>query len=132
MTPDPARLANQLNLRRGMRLWVSGVPEEIAQALDAAVPGLSIEAAPSAGLDAALVVVPTREALAAALDRLGPLLATSGFVWLGWRAGTLGLDSPQLGDLVGPGWLVDVEPLLLLPEWRATRLVPRRRERTDG
>jgi hypothetical protein len=131
MTPDPASLAAQLNLRRGMRLWVSGVPDEIAQALDAAVPGLSIEAAPSAGLDAALVVVPSREALAAALERLRGLLATSGFVWLGWRAGTLGLDSPQLGDLVGPGWLVDVEPLMLVPDWRATKLVPRRRERAS-
>ena len=132
MTPDSASLAAQLNLKRGMRLWISGVPEEIARAIDVAVPGLSIEAAPSAGLDAAVVVVPSREALPAALERLRGLLAMSGFVWIGWRAGSLGLDSPQLGDLVGPGWLVDVEPMLLVPGWRATKLVPRLRERLGG
>lgn len=132
MTPDAAHLADQLNLRRGMRVWVSGVPQEIATAIDASVPGLSIESAPSAGLDAALVVVASREALATALERLRGLLAPSSFVWIGWQQGALGLDSPQLGDLVGPGWLVDVEPLVLVPGWRATKLVPRLRERPGG
>ncbi|MFZ3483416.1 hypothetical protein [Sphingomonas sp. 3-13AW] len=132
MTPDPASLAKQLNLVRGMRLWMRGVPDEIAQALDTALSGLSIEAAPSAGLDAALIAVPTRDAITAALAPLGELLTNSGFVWIGWRTGTLELDSAGLCDLIGPAWRIDVEPNAMVPGWCATKLVPHRCEPSAG
>jgi len=75
-------LAKKLSLKPGMRAWFDGMPATVAEEIGDI--GLVLLSKPEAPIDAAHIFVTMREDMDVKLQRLRPLLAASGFIWVSW------------------------------------------------
>ena len=121
---DTMPIASRLGLERGMRIWASDLPAAVRDEVESETLGLSLEAGPSAGLEAVLVFVADAADIRPTLERLSGLLTPSGFAWIGWPESQAS-DAVGLQDQAGRDWLIDHEPQLLTQGWCAAKLKPR-------
>ena len=77
-------LAKKLSLKPGLRCWFSGMPASLLAEIDPAALGLVLLDDPAPGLDAAHIFVTERADMVVVLQRLRPLLAPAGFIWVSW------------------------------------------------
>ncbi len=123
-------LAKKLSLKDGMRVWQEGMPESvIAEILSA---GLQLQhlPKPEAPIDGAHIFVTERSALEAKLQRLKPLLAPSGFIWVSWpkKASKVPTDMTEdtIREVCLPMGLVDVKVCAIDESWSGLKLMQRR------
>lgn len=126
-------LWKKLGLEDGLGLWRDGVPDSVAAEIAEAGLALDERPAPEAGLQAALVFVTARDALAERLGRLRPLLAPAGMVWVCWpkKASKVATDITE--DIVRaealPRGFVDVKVCAVDAVWSGLKLVIRKTAR---
>ena len=123
-------LAKKLSLKDGMRVWQEGMPESvIAEILSA---GLQLQhlPKPEAPIDGAHIFVTERSALETKLQRLKPLLAPSGFIWVSWpkKASKVPTDMTEdtIREVCPPMGLVDVKVCAIDESWSGLKLMQRR------
>jgi hypothetical protein len=127
-------LARKLSLKDGMRVWWDGVPDSVRAEIAAEGLALELLAAPQAPIDAAHVFVTVRGALEAELDRLMPLLAPGGFIWVSWpkKAARVATDITEdtIREICLPMGLVDVKVCAVDSTWSGLKLMIRRSARS--
>jgi hypothetical protein len=127
-------LARKLGLKPGMRAWFLDMPDSVRAEIAVEVPGLSEQAAPSAGIEAAHIFVTRREALAREVTALRDLLAPAGFLWVSWpkKAAKTDTDITEnvVRDVALPIGLVDIKVCAVDEKWSGLKLVIRKALRT--
>jgi hypothetical protein len=127
-------LAKKLGLKPGMRAWFLDMPDSVRAEIDREALGLSEQAAPSAGLEAAHIFVTRREALARQMEALRQLLAPAGFVWVSWPKKAAKTDTDITEDVIRevalPTGLVDIKVCAVDEKWSGLKLVIRKALRT--
>ena len=123
-------LANKLSLKDGMRLWWDGIPESVADEIEAHGLQLEMLAAPEAPIDAAHIFVTERAALEAKLHKLMPLLGSRGFLWVSWpkKAAKVPTDITEdtIRDVCLPMGLIDVKVCAVDQTWSGLKLMKRK------
>ena len=123
-------LANKLSLKDGMRLWWDGIPESVADEIEAHGLQLEMLAAPEAPIDAAHIFVTERAALEAKLHQLMPLLGSRGFLWVSWpkKAAKVPTDITEdtIRDVCLPMGLIDVKVCAVNQTWSGLKLMKRK------
>ena len=123
-------LAQKLGLKPGMRAWFLDMPDTVRAEIDADRLGLSLQTAPSAGIEAAHIFVTRRADLAREVTALRELLAPAGFVWVSWpkKAAKTDTDITEnvVRDVALPIGLVDIKVCAVDETWSALKLVIRR------
>lgn len=128
-------LAKKLSLRSGMRTWWEDMPDGVRGEIEAEE-GLALDHldAPEAPIEAAHIFVTLREDMAARLNRLRPLLAPSGFIWVSWpkKASKMPTDITEdaIREVILPDTdLVDVKVCAVDSVWSGLKLMIRRDRR---
>lgn len=123
-------LARKLSLKDGLRTWWQDMPDSVRAEIEAEDIALELLAAPEAPVEAAHVFVTERIALERAIDRLLPLLARDGFLWVSWpkKASKVDTDISEdvIRDVVLPLGLVDVKVCAVDATWSGLKLVIRK------
>ena len=127
-------LAKKLGLKPGMRAWFLAMPDSVRAEIDVDNLGLSEQAAPSAGIEAAHIFVTRRDDLAREVTALRELLAPAGFVWVSWpkRAAKTDTDITEntIRDVALPIGLVDIKVCAVDEKWSGLKLMIRKSLRT--
>lgn len=127
-------LAKKLGFKPGMRAWFLDMPDSVRAEISVNALGLSEQAAPSAGIEAAHIFVTRREDLARAVTALRDLLAPAGFVWVSWpkKAAKTDTDITEnvVRDVALPTGLVDIKVCAVDEKWSGLKLVIRKSLRT--
>ncbi|CAN5680897.1 DUF3052 family protein [soil metagenome] len=123
-------LAQKLGLKPGMRAWFLDMPDTVRAEIDADRLGLSLQTAPSAGIEAAHIFVTRRADLTREVTALRELLAPAGFIWVSWpkKAAKTDTDITEnvVRDVALPVGLVDIKVCAVDETWSALKLVIRR------
>lgn len=123
-------LAEKLGLKPGMRAWFPNMPDSVRAEIDFASIGLSEQAAPSAGIEAAHIFVTRREDLVRELTALRDLLAPAGFIWVSWpkKAAKVETDITEndVREVALPLGLVDIKVCAIDEIWSGLKLVIRK------
>lgn len=123
-------LAAKLSLKDGQRVWWEGMPGSVRAEIEGSGLVLDLLAAPDAPIEAAHVFVTSRAALEDAIDRLKPLLAPAGFLWVSWpkKASDVPTDITEdvIREVALPLGLVDVKVCAVDATWSGLKLVIRR------
>jgi len=123
-------LARKLSLKDGMRSWRDGMPDSVAQEIDAEGIELDLLDAPEAPIEVAHIFVAERILLEAKLEELLPLLSPSGFLWVSWpkKASRTPTDISEdvIRDVCLPMGLVDVKVCAVDATWSGLKLMKRR------
>ena len=126
-------LATKLSLRDGLRIWWENVPDSVQAEINSRV-ALELLTEPAAPIEAAHVFVVSRFALEEAVDRLLPLMAPNGFLWVSWpkKASRVATDITEdtIRDVALPLGLVDVKVCAVDEIWSGLKLVIRKERRT--
>ena len=127
-------LAQKLGLKPGMRAWFLDMPDAVRAEIDADRLGLSLQTAPSAGIEVAHIFVTRRADLAREVAALRDLLAPAGFVWVSWpkKAAKTDTDITEnvVRDVALPTGLVDIKVCAVDETWSGLKLVIRKSLRT--
>jgi hypothetical protein len=120
-------------MKDGMRVWREGMPESVANEIEAEGLTLELLTSPEAPIDAAHIFVTERSKLEYELDRLKPLLRPSGFVWVSWpkKASNVPTDITEdsIREVCLPTGLVDVKVCAIDAIWSGLKLMIRRDRR---
>lgn len=123
-------LAKKLSLKDGMRVWRDGMPDSVAEEIEAEGLQLDRLPAPSQPIDAAHIFVTERAALEAKLRQLMPLLAPAGFIWVSWpkKTSKMATDITEdvIRDVALPMGLVDVKVCAIDVTWSGLKLMIRK------
>ena len=123
-------LAKKLSLKDGMRVWRDGMPDNVAQEIAADGRQLELLDRPESPIDLAHVFVTDRAALASRLERLLPILAPAGIIWVSWpkKASKVATDISEdtIREIALPMGLVDVKVCAVDPTWSGLKLVVRK------
>jgi hypothetical protein len=127
-------LAKKLSLKDGLRVWFAGMPESVRAQIDADHLALIHLAEPEPGLDAAHIFVTDKAEMARQLDRLRPLLAPTGFIWVSWPKKVSKVPTDITEDsiraVILPGTdLVDVKVCAVDEIWSGLKLMIRKERR---
>lgn len=123
-------LAKKLSLKDGMRVWRDGMPEIVADEI--ASEGLTLDflGTPEKPIDAVHIFVTERSKLEHQLDRLLPLLAPSGFIWVSWpkKSSKVPTDITEetIREICLPVGLVDVKVCAVDETWSGLKLMKRK------
>ena len=127
-------LAKKLGLKPGMRAWFLDMPDSVRDEIDVENLGLSEQAAPFAGIEAAHIFVTRRDDLAREIAALRQLLAPAGFVWISWpkKAAKTDTDITEntIREVALPIGLVDIKVCAVDEKWSGLKLVIRKSLRT--
>jgi hypothetical protein len=123
-------LARKLSLKDGMRVRFEAMPGSVRAEIDGA--GLAFAPAED-GIDAAHIFVTGRAELRDSLDRLLPLLARDGQIWVSWPKKAAKMPTDVTEDVVRevalPMGLVDVKVYAVDEIWSGLKLVIRKAPR---
>ncbi len=126
-------LANKLSLKDGMRAWWEGMPASVHEEIEKSGVALRLLEGPEAPVEAAHIFVTERSALEEAIERLLPLLAPSGFLWVSWpkKASKVPTDITEdtIRDVALPLGLVDVKVCAVDAIWSGLKLMIRKDRR---
>ena len=122
-------LWQKLGLKHGQRLLVVDAPEHLPQLLEGAPEGVA-RLARLGEFDVALLFVTSRAALASALTRALPRLASGGMIWIAWPKKASGVATDVTEDTVRdvalPMGIVDVKVCAIDATWSGLKLLRRR------
>ena len=122
-------LWQKLGLKHGQRLLVVDAPEHLPQLLAGAPEGVA-RLARLGEFDVALLFVTSRAALASALTRALPRLASGGMIWIAWPKKASGVATDVTEDTVRdvalPMGIVDVKVCAIDATWSGLKLLRRR------
>lgn len=125
-------LRKKLGVVPGQTTWRLAMPDAIAAEIDGDAPPLLVDA-PIVGLESAHLFTVDRVALAEALARLRPLLASKGMVWVSWPKKASKVPTDISEDLIRalalPMGYVDVKVCAVDAVWSGLKLVIRVSER---
>lgn len=114
-------IADALQIVEGFTVWVVGGSVEETALLDPLPEGATTVDQPHDYLDAAVLLVDSRDTLADQLDEVLPHVGSTPFVWVCFPPDDI--DRETVGMLVGEfGWMVG-EPIVLDETWSALRLL---------
>jgi hypothetical protein len=120
-------LARKLSLKDGQRIRFEAMPASVRAEIEAA--GLALTPVEEA-IDAAHIFVTGRTELAESLERLLPLLARDGQIWVSWpkKAAKVPTDVTEdtIRDVALPMGLVDVKVCAVDETWSGLKLVVRK------
>jgi hypothetical protein len=120
-------LAKKLSLKEGMRVRFEAMPGTVRSEIDGA--GLTLIPAET-GIEAAHIFVTGRTELSDSLERLLPLLARDGQIWVSWpkKASKLPTDVTEdvVRDVALPMGLVDIKVCAVDETWSGLKLVIRK------
>jgi hypothetical protein len=123
-------LAKKLSLKDGQRVWWENVPDGVRSEIEKSGLALELLGAAEAPIDAAHIFVTSRLALEAAVQRLLPLLARAGFIWISWprKASKLPTDISEdtIREVILPLGLVDVKVCAVDATWSGLKLMIRK------
>ncbi len=126
-------LAKKLSLKDGQRVWWENVPDGVRSEIEKSGLALELLDAAEAPIDAADIFVTSRLALEAAVQRLLPLLARAGFIWISWpkKASKLPTDISEdtIREVILPLGLVDVKVCAVDATWSGLKLMIRKERR---
>ena len=126
-------LARKLSLKDGQRVWWQDVPDSVRREIEAEGLVLELLQSPEVPLDAAHIFVTSRAALEQSVNRLLPLLAPSGFLWVSWpkKASRVPTDVTEdtIREVALPLGLVDVKVCAVDATWSGLKLMIRRASR---
>lgn len=127
-------LARKLSLKDGLRTWWEDMPDAVRDEIEREGLALDHLSAPAAPIEAAHIFVTSRADMEARLERLRPLLAPSGFIWVSWpkKASKLPTDITEDGirEVILPSTdLVDVKVCAVDSVWSGLKLMIRRDRR---
>ena len=126
-------LARKLSLKDGLRTWREDMPDSVRAEIASGGVALELLDAPVSPIDAAHVFVTTRAGLEDAVQRLLPLLAPTGFLWVSWpkKASNIPTDVTEdsIRDVALPTGLVDVKVCAVDEIWSGLKLMIRRDRR---
>lgn len=135
MTPgySGTPLANKLSLKDAQRVWWEDVPDSVRAEIGAEGIAFDLLAHPDAPIDAAHIFVTERYRLETSLERLLPLLARTGFIWVSWpkKASKTPTDITEdtIREVALPLGLVDVKVCAVDATWSGLKLMIRRANR---
>jgi hypothetical protein len=138
LAPRPAGysgtpLAKKLGVRDNQRTWRSQMPPSVAEEIAASGPQPMLLQRPEPGLEMAHVFVARRVELAHLLDKLRPLLAPAGILWVSWPKKSSGVATDITEDTIRaealPLGLVDIKVCAVDMTWSGLKLVIRKSER---
>jgi hypothetical protein len=128
-------LARKLSLKDGLRTWWEGMPDSVRTEIEVEGIVLDMLAEPEAPVEAAHVFVTERAELEKAIDRLLPLLAPDGFLWISWpkKASKVETDINEdvIRDVALPLGLVDVKVCAVDATWSGLKLMIRKALRSS-
>ena len=128
-------LARKLSLKDGMRTWWQDMPDSVRAEIEAEGLALDMLGAPEAPVEAAHVFVTERAELEKAIDRLLPVIAPDGFLWISWpkKASKVATDITEdvIRDVALPLGLVDVKVCAVDSTWSGLKLVIRKELRSS-
>jgi hypothetical protein len=120
-------LARKLSLKEGMRVRFEAMPGPVRAEIDGA--GLALVPVVD-GIDAAHIFITGRTELKDSLERLLPLLARDGQIWVSWpkQASKLPTDVTEgvVREVALPMGLVDVKVCAVDDVWSGLKLVIRK------
>ncbi|MEA3037908.1 MAG: hypothetical protein QOE79_421 [Sphingomonadales bacterium] len=120
-------LAKKLSLKDGMRVRFEAMPGPVRAEIEGA--GLALVLAEDA-IDAAHIFITGRTELRDSLERLMPLLARDGQIWVSWPKKAAKLPTDVTEDVVRevalPMGLVDVKVCAVDETWSGLKLVIRK------
>ena len=123
-------MARKLSLKDGMRVWFNAMPDSVAAEIAAEGFALEFLDAPAAPIDAAHIFVTARADLEAKVERILPLLAPHGFLWVSWpkQAAKVATDITEdsIREVALPLGLVDVKVCAVDATWSGLKLMRRR------
>jgi hypothetical protein len=126
-------LANKLSLKDSQRVWWENIPDSVRAEIEASDLVLDLLPAPEAPIEAAHIFVTERAGLEEAIERLLPLLASNGFLWVSWpkKASKVPTDITEdvIRDVALPLGLVDVKVCAVDATWSGLKLMIRRSRR---
>jgi hypothetical protein len=126
-------LAKKLSLKDGQRVWWEGMPESVRAEIAAGGLQFELLEAPQPPIEAAHIFVTSRAALEAAIGRLLPLLAPTGFLWVSWpkKAAKVPTDITEdvIREIALPTGLVDVKVCAVDATWSGLKLMIRKDRR---
>src|SRR5690349_8152787 len=93
-------LARKLNLKDGLRVWWEDMPPPIRAEIESYGYRLQHLLWHEPPLDAAHVFVTSRADLQSAIQRLRPLLAPAGFLWVSWPKKTSRVPTDITEDVI--------------------------------
>lgn len=128
-TCTPSRLAEELGLQRGMRVWFHHMPDSIRAAIDPDSVGVEEQISASDGLQGVHLFVSDPGRLPCQLRALRGLLAPNGFVWVAWPASLATVSRQTIMDVATPLGLVATRDCTLDSVWSAIRFINRRAEK---
>lgn len=118
---DPTN-AGKLHLQADQIVWVIATNDEQGSLLDPLPAGVEIVDEAIDGMDAAILFVEDREALAADLDEVLPQLGSAPVVWIAYPLGNSGLSRDGIADIVSDyGWTL-IHQVSLDDDWHAVQL----------
>lgn len=122
-------LARKLGLGDGTPLWAKGMPESVRAEIEATACPRYL-ARPGKALTAAHLFHTKAAALAADLEKLRPLIAADGMIWVSWpkKAAKLATDITEdvVRQLALPMGYVDVKVCAVDATWSGLKLVIRK------
>jgi len=127
-------LANKLSLKDGLRTWWEDMPDAVRDEIEREGLALHHLPAPEAPIEAAHIFVRLRADMEERLERLRPLLASSGFIWVSWpkKASKVPTDITEDGirEVILPDTdLVDVKVCAIDSTWSGLKLMIRKDRR---
>ena len=126
-------LAKKLSLKDGQRVWRENMPDHVGAEIEEEGHALEVLSAPEAPIDAAHVFVTRRADLEENVERLLPLLAPAGFLWVSWpkKAAKVPTDITEdvIREIALPLGLVDVKVCAVDSIWSGLKLIIRRDRR---
>lgn len=123
-------LARKLSLKDGLRVWWEDMPASVRAEIESSNYRLQHLLWHEPPLDAAHVFVTSRADLQSAIQRLRPLLAPAGFLWISWPKKTSRVPTDITEDEIREGalptGLVDVKVCAVDETWSGLKLVIRK------
>jgi hypothetical protein len=120
MTAARGNLAEQLDLKPGMRCWFHNMPEQLAAQIDAEAHGVDVQPTASAGLHCAHLFVDDAARLEQELAAVVPLMQAGGFLWVGWAGRDV--SDEAIRTLADGHSLTESKRLALDDRWSAVKL----------
>ncbi|MBV7255795.1 DUF3052 family protein [Pacificimonas sp. WHA3] len=124
------QLGKKLGVKHGALTWRSDMPDSVADEIDSWEAKPILLERPRARLDHAHIFVTARQTLADHLERLRPVLADNGMVWVSWPKKASKVPSEVTGDTVRdialPMGFVDVKVCAVDAVWSGLKPVIRK------
>ncbi|MGB9029694.1 MAG: DUF3052 domain-containing protein [Acidobacteriaceae bacterium] len=126
-------MAKKLGVKDGQRTWRWKMPASVAEEIAEGGVAPVLERTTRSGVQMAHVFVTRKAELAGLVERLQPVLAQDGVIWVSWpkKASGVAIDVTEdtVREVALPLGLVDIKVCAVDATWSGLKLVIRKSER---